>query len=553
MKKALIILLIPFILFSQNERNKKISQAELFVANGELEKAIETYVELFKAEPRDVKIARRLAELYLWTENVPGAIFVYETLLKNGVADYEILTKLGQWYLWDGRQSEAISIYEKLIQMCPDSVNLYRTLAKLYVWNNQPQKAIPIYEKIIDLNPFDYETMIQLAQQYVWNNQQLKAIPLYRKLVLVFPDSLNYHWMLCQLLVWNNKSDEAEEEVEKFLKKFPRHKQAIELAMQLHYYSGEWDVSRKEAEELLKIDPQNQNAKRIIDEIKANYSNYLLGETKWLRDSNKLTKLISPIESRYFFNRFFEMRLNFERVELRDDRIQGRSYGYGGFAKLRYNLLRGIYFEFGAGAFKYGTNIFPIWDFSLGLSLFDKIYPQFTYKRIENREGVRAIEEKIVNDDFSLTIYNQIFPWLGLSFWVDYGIYSDGNIKRTLASYLNLFISKKNPQIMFVGFYAFEDFDSIYVNSIPYWTPNNLSTYWIELNFRQDILKWLSVGTAGAMVFARSGGERYPKSLNYRFFGEIKAQSFELYGLYERYGSTVYNYKAFRAYLKFRI
>lgn len=552
-KKALIILFIPLILFSQNAKNEKISQAEFFVANGELEKAIEVYNDVFKADPKDIKIARRLAELYLWTENVPGAISVYETLLKNDIVDYDVLTKLGQWYLWDGRQNDAISVYEKLIQMYPDSVDFYRSLAKLYVWGNQPKKAISIYEKIIKLDPFDYETMVQLAQQYVWNDQQLKAIPLYRKLVLAFPDSLSYHWMLCQLLVWNNKSDEAKEELEKFLKKFPQHKQAIELVVQLHYYSGEWDVAKKEAEELLEIDPQNQIARRIIDEIKANYSNYVLGETKWLRDSNKLTKIVSPIETRYFFNRFLEMKLNFERVELRDDRIQGKSYGYGGFAKMRYNLLRGIYFDFGAGAFKYGVNIFPVWDFSLGLSLFDRIYPQFTYKRIENREGVRAIEEKIFIDDFSFTIYNQVFPALGLSFLVEYGIYSDGNIKRTFAGYMNLTISKRNPQIMFVSFYAFENFDSIYVASIPYWTPNNLSTYWVEINFRQDILRWFSVGTAVAMVFARTGIERYPNSLNYRFFGEVKTRSFELYGLYERYGSTVYNYKAFRAYLKFQI
>ncbi len=553
MKKALIILFIPLILFSQNAKNEKISQAEFLVANGELEKAIEVYGEIFKAEPKDIKVAKRLAELYLWTENVPGAISVYETLLKNDIVNHDILTKLGQWYLWDGRQNDAVSVYEKLVQMYPDSIEFYRTLAKLYVWNNQPQKAISIYEKIVEIDPFDYETAIQLAQQYVWNDQQLKAIPLYRKLVFTFPDSSSYHWMLCQLLVWNNRSDEAKEELEKFLKKFPQHKQAIELAMQLHYYSGEWDMAKKEAEELLRIDPQNQTAMRIIDEIKANYSNYVLGEARWLRDSNKLTKIVTPIESRYFINRFFEMKLNFERVELRDGRIQGRSDGYGGLVRMKYNLLRRVYFDFGAGVFKYGVNIFPVWDFTLGLNLFDRIYPQFTYKRIENREGVKAVEEKIYVDDFLLTIYNQIFPPLGLSFLAEYGVYSDGNIKRTFASYINLTISKRNPQIMFVSFYAFENFDSIYVTSIPYWTPNNLSTYWVEINFKQDILRWFSVGTAMAMVFARDGSERYPNSLNYRFFGDVKTQSFELYSLYERYGSAVYNYRAFRTYLKFRI
>lgn len=268
-----------------------------------------------------------------------------------------------------------------------------------------------------------------------------------------------------------------------------------------------------------------------------------------MRDSNKLTKLSLPIESRFFFNRFLEIGLNFERVELRDDRIQGKSYGYGGFLQLRYNFLQGIYFKFGAGAFKYGENTFPTWDFSLGLNLFDKIYPQFTYRRSENREGVKAIEEKITIDNFSLTTYNQILPSLGLSLLADYGIYADGNIKRTFAGYLNLLISRKNPQVLFVSFYAFEDFDSIYVNSIPYWTPNNFSTYWVELNFRQEVLEWFSIGTAGAIV--KTPG--YPTSVNYRFFGKLKMRSFELYGLYERYGSTAYNFKSFRAYLKFRI
>jgi len=318
--------------------------------------------------------------------------------------------------------------------------------------------------------------------------------------------------------------------------------------MQLHYQSGEWDVAKNEAEKLLKIDPQNQSARKILDEIRSSYSDYVLGEVKWLRDTNKLTKIILPFESRYFFNRFIEINVNLERVELIDDRISERDYGYGGFAQFRLNFKRGDYFEFGAGAFKYRANAFPVWKFSVGSNLFDRIYPQFTYQRSENREGVRAIGEKITIDNFTLTIYNQIFPSLGLSVLANYGIYSDGNIKRTFGSYLNFLVLRKNPQVLFVGFYAFEDFDSIYVNSVPYWTPNNLSTYWVEVDVRQDIFRWFSAGIAGAI--ARHPG--YPTSVNYRFYCEFKARSFELYGLYERYGSTVYNYRFFRAYAKFR-
>ncbi len=548
MKNFLLILLIPVALFSQNLKNEKIVQAEFFVANGEIGKAIKIYSELFNSEPSDIKIAKRLAELYLWSENVPGAISVYETLLKSGILDYDILTKLGQWYLWDGRVSDAVSIYEKLVHMYPDSVNFYRTLAKLYVWTEQPRKAIPIYERIIELDPLDYESLIQLAQQYVWNEQQVKAIPLYKKIVALFPDSANFHWMLCQLLVWNNRTNDAKREVEKFLKKFPEHKGTLELAMQLHYYSGEWDVAIKEARKLLELEPENQFANKILNEIKASYSDYIYGEVQWFRDTNKLTKIVLPFESRYFFNRFWEMNFNIEGVELVDDRISQRDYGYGGFISLKYNFTRGDYFRFGVGAFKYKAGVFPVWGFSLALNLYDRIYPQFTYGRSENREGVKAIDDKIIIDRFTFTIYNQIFSALGLSFLVNYGIYSDGNIKRTYGGYLNFLISKQNPRVLFAGFYAFEDFDSIYVNSIPYWTPNELSTYWVEINIEQSVFRWFDVGIAGAI--AKNPG--YPTSVNYRFWGRFKTQAFELYGLYERYGSTVYNYRLFRVYLRFK-
>ena len=39
-------------------------------------------------------------------------------------------------------------------------------------------------------------------------------------------------------------------------------------------------------------------------------------------------------------------------------------------------------------------------------------------------------------DNFTLAVYNQIFNSLGLSLLFDYGIYSDGNIKKTFGSYL---------------------------------------------------------------------------------------------------------------------
>ncbi len=543
-----IVLLIPAVLMCQNLRDEKISIAESLIASGQIEKAIEIYLEIFKSAPTDYKIAKRLSELYLWTENVQGAINVYETLLKNGFSNYDVLLNLAKWYLWNGRQNDAISIYENLIEMFPDSINFYKMLAKLYVWNNQPKKAIPIYEKIIQLDPFDTETMIELAQQLVWNDQQLKAILIYEKLVRIFPDSLNFHWMLCQLLVWNNKSDEARSEIERFLRKFPRHKEALGLAVQLFYYSGQWDKALGYAEQLLEVEPDNQVAKKILNEIKSQYSDYLIGEFKRLSDTNKLTKVIYPFEMKFFLNRFWEFNFNFERVDIRDDRIGGRAMGYGGILSFKYNFSRGSSFEFGSGVFKYGGDLFAIWRFALSLSLFDRIYPQFAYKRSENREGVKAIGEKILIDDFAMTVYYQVTQILGVSFLGDYGIFSDGNIKRTFGSYFNLVFLKRNPQVMLWGFYAFEDFDTIYVDAIPYWTPNNLSTYWIGLEVQQDFGGLFSVGTSGAV--AKSPG--YPASVNYRFYGKVGIKGFELYGLYERYGSRVYNYRFFRFYAKFR-
>ncbi|MEN3038674.1 MAG: tetratricopeptide repeat protein [Candidatus Kryptonium sp.] len=551
MKRLLLILLVMthIFAFSQNNKAQRISQAEFHIANGDLNKAIEIYNSLFKSEPNDLKIAKRLAELYLWTGNLQGASDVYETLLKNGFTDYDILTSLGQWYLWSGRQNDAIKIYENLIKLYPDSVNFYRTLANLYIWNNRSSDAIPLYEKIIEHNPWDYETIAHLAQQYVWNNQQLKAIPLYQKLTIMFPDSLSYHWLLCQLLIWNNKTKEAKRELKRFLRKNPDHRDALELAMQLHYYSGEWDEAKNYAIKLIQIEPRNQTAEKILNEIKTHYSSYTVGEVRWFNDTNKLTRITYPFEARIFINRFWDVNFNLERVDIIDGRINERSNGFGGGFNLRYNFSRGNYFEVGGGGFKYGTQNFPVWRFALGLNAFDRIYPQFVYRRIENREGVKAIEGKIRIDNFTVTVYNQIFNMLGLSFLFDYGIYSDGNIKRTFGSYLNLFISRENPKLFIVGFYAFEDFDSIYANSIPYWTPNELSTYWGEVNIEQSLFKRFVVGVAGAV--AKNPG--YPTSLNYRVYGKLELFRFELYGQYEKYGSSVYNYRFFRFYAKFRI
>jgi hypothetical protein len=303
----------------------------------------------------------------------------------------------------------------------------------------------------------------------------------------------------------------------------------------LFYYDGQWDKALGYAEQLLEVEPDNQVAKKILGEIRSRYSDYLIGEFKRLSDTNKLTKVIYPFEIKFFLSRFWEFNFNFERVDLKDDRIGGRGMGYGGILNFKYNFSRGNWFEVGGGAFKYGGDVFAVWRFVLSLNLFDRIYPQFVYKRSENREGVKAIEEKILIDDFAMTIYYQVTPIFGVSFLGDYGIFSDGNIKRTFGSYFNLILLKKNPQVVLSGFYAFEDFDTIYVSAIPYWTPNNLSTYWFELGVEQGFGDRFSLGTSGA--FAKS--PRYPVSLNYRFYAKVGIKKFELYGLYERYGSRV--------------
>jgi tetratricopeptide (TPR) repeat protein len=532
--------------------------ADSLVNVGKIKDAIKIYSYIFDRDP-DVNIGKRLAQLYLWSEDLKGAIGVYERLLSRGFSGYEILSNLAQWYLWDERQMEAIKIYRMLVRDFPDSIKFHRILAKLYMWNEMTEEAIKEYEVIIELDPSDLKVIAELAQLYVWTDRQMDAIPLYRKLVRAFPDSLNYHWMLCQLLFWNGMVSEAKRELIRFLKKDPDHIQALEILIQLQYYSGEWDLAMRNARYLIRISPGNQLAEKILSEIKANYSPHTAVNYYWITDTNKLTKLRYYLESRFPINRFWEVKLDLERIELIDGRkvdgnVIGEAIGYGAMFSFRYNIpplgeeviVKNFSLEFTGGGIRYGGDGFIDVTFRINANIGDKIYPQFIYSRYENREGVRAVRDGIYIDNFQVTAYWQVFDRLGISWLISYGLYSDGNLKRTYGAYFNFMLVHK-PRVTLAGFYSYEDFDSVYTNSLPYWTPDKLSTFWGEVGIEHKFFNFLTFGFSSAV--AKNPGQF--TSINYRGFAKFRVWRFEIYALYEKYGSAVYNYRSSRFYLRY--
>lgn len=168
-------------------KEKILEQARVFIEEGKYDKAIREYEKILVADPADMRVKLRVAELHTKRKQITEAIRLYRE-----VADA---------YSADGFFLKAVTVHKNILRLNPslseineqlailyekmglvaDAVRQYDILALALDLKGNAARAMEVRAKVVNLNPKDGAARIKLAELYQREGKEDEALNQYEE------------------------------------------------------------------------------------------------------------------------------------------------------------------------------------------------------------------------------------------------------------------------------------------------------------------------------------------------------------------------------------
>jgi len=168
-------------------KEKILEQARLFVEEGRFDKAIKEYEKILLADPADMRVKLRIAELHVKRKQVADAIRVYR--------------EVAGAYTQEGFYLKAVTVYKNILRLNPSLIEINEYLADLYnkmgLLNDAVRqydiyasaleqkgdldKVMELRRRIVELTPEDGSARVRLAELYQREGRGEEAIDQYEE------------------------------------------------------------------------------------------------------------------------------------------------------------------------------------------------------------------------------------------------------------------------------------------------------------------------------------------------------------------------------------
>ncbi len=163
-----------------------LEQARLYVEEGKLDKAIAEYNKILAADPSDLRVKLRVAELYTKRKQINEAIKIYREVAESYAAE--------EFYL------KAVTVLKNILRLNPSLVDVNLMLAQLYERMGLVQDAIRQYDI--------------LSATLDQKGDTDKALEMCRKVVELVPQAEGPRIKLAEILQREGMIDEALDQYE---------------------------------------------------------------------------------------------------------------------------------------------------------------------------------------------------------------------------------------------------------------------------------------------------------------------------------------------------
>ncbi|BDU74407.1 tetratricopeptide repeat protein [Mesoterricola silvestris] len=167
------------------DRAKIQKQAETFMGQGRLDRAIDEFLKLIDDKPDDFNLLNRVGDAYLQAGKVSEAI--------------EMFKRAGMGFERGGFNAKASAVFKKAHRTQPEDLDICERLAELYRQTNMIKDAIQIhievaesftkkgllkraleeFAKVVDLDPKNLKNKVKLADLYNKEGMREKAAAIY--------------------------------------------------------------------------------------------------------------------------------------------------------------------------------------------------------------------------------------------------------------------------------------------------------------------------------------------------------------------------------------
>jgi tetratricopeptide (TPR) repeat protein len=523
--------------------------AEALVAAGRQRDAIVEYEELARRAPADVTALRRLAQLYTWNSLPRKAVMIYERVVALDSADLETRRLLAQQYVWAERPLDGIRQLEAIVARKPDDTAARRLLAQQYVAQQMTDRAIEQYRAILTRDSADVGAATLLAQQLVWHDRPRDAVPILERVVALAPDSVAVRLTLARALSATGRSADARGHLARVVRAEPTNAAALLLLAELERWSGRWDLARRRLRKVLALEPTNARAAELLSGIGREYGPLADGSVVRTTDSNGLTIEEIPVRADVRADRHWELGASVARRRVRNDRLAAAVAGVEAGGVVQYNFLPGGSIQLGLASSSYSSGWSPVSGrLQLSQRFADRYYTTVRYGRVESREGVGALQQRIMTDRAEAEVYVQATDRLSVSAALQRVNYSDVNTRVTGAGFASYRVRLARPGLTLYVSDAYEDTRRVYPRATPYWTPDHLRTATSRLVVDQQVLGALRLRVGGGVALQqRVLSSTYALHLDLLHMGRQT-----LVADFERLGSEVYAQRRMQARYSYR-
>ncbi len=227
---------------NETDRKKQIvikthSEAEKFLEEKQIDKAIDTYLKLLKVNPDDFESYQKLGDLYTKVGNKTEAINYYKRIVDV--------------YFKNRIFKKALPIFQKMIELQPDDISLHERIAEIFEKEN---------------NESDAKREYLFLAEYFWKQKNIEKTDFYSQKAIDFK-SIEAHYFKGVAMFERKEYGEAKKELEMLLKFKANHVGAILVMGEIYKSSGQIDDAISTFNKVIKIEEDNTHAHEMIAEL----------------------------------------------------------------------------------------------------------------------------------------------------------------------------------------------------------------------------------------------------------------------------------------------
>ena len=398
----------------------------------------------------------------------------------------------------DGEPTAAIPHLRWLAEADPTDADVRRQLAQHLAWADRAAEAVPVLEDVVRLDPDDAEARLDLAEIVTWDGGAARAVELLGPLAQSRPDDARTQRAYAFALLASGDEAAARPQLARALALLPDDPDLLVESGALERWQGDWSVGRRRLGRALtaELTPEQRTRVRdLLDGLERQVAPQLRMSAERIEDSNGVVRLETPARLDVTVSSGWAVGL-----EVSGDRIgsdaPSSAVGAGRVVpSVAWWPQRGLRVEVAAGGELVGGSR-PV---AVARALVEKVWAgrRFALARLSvasasATDASSALDGGLRRTRLAAEGYAEPASALALSGTLAAFAYSDDNRRvqaAATAQWLALRFGRRaeGPPGLAVGPTAsvlYEDSETLYPASVPYYTPDRLTTLSLGLAAR---------------------------------------------------------------------